>query len=241
MRSTLRICQRGRNKLCLLWRRWFYSGSDRRRGYKRSASGGITFQRVNVNGVGGTTLTLNSNGAESSELAWSYSGGRVSEYFTRPSWQTGTGVPSGTMQLYPTWRPADPNNGAVLFYNGAQTVSWHKLSSPTWAGYCALINQARSNAGCRRLARSDLKPIRSSARQFSRHYLREQQRRCQQRRQIQRRYGLRSGDRYRRAPMQALTQTSAGSPDTPTMPQWGLIVMALLLIWVAIRQRARLA
>jgi hypothetical protein len=29
--------------------------------------------------------------------------------------------------------------------------------------------------------------------------------------------------------------------DTPTMPQWGLIVMALLLIWVATRQKARLA
>jgi hypothetical protein len=104
---------------------------------------------VNVAGVGGTTLTLDSNGAESSELAWSYSGGGVSEYFTRPSWQIGTGMPSGTMRAVPDVAcPADPNNGAVLFYNGAQTVvggtSW---SSPTWAGYCALINQARSNAG----------------------------------------------------------------------------------------------
>jgi hypothetical protein len=42
--------------------------------------------------------------------------------------------------------------------------------------------------------------------------------------------------------MQALTQTLVGSPsDTPTMPQWGLIAMALLLIWVVIRRRARLA
>jgi kumamolisin len=44
--------------------------------------------------------------------------------------------------------PADPNNGAVLLLNGAQVeiggTSW---SSPTWAGYCALINQARANAG----------------------------------------------------------------------------------------------
>ena len=29
--------------------------------------------------------------------------------------------------------------------------------------------------------------------------------------------------------------------DTPTMPQWGLILMAALLIWVATRRRARLA
>ncbi|HEV3063698.1 MAG TPA: hypothetical protein VGX93_00095 [Chthoniobacterales bacterium] len=86
---------------------------------------------------------------KAASLAWSYSGGGVSEYFTRPSWQIGTGMPGGTMRAVPDVAcPADPNNGAVLFYNGAQTVvggtSW---SSPTWAGYCALINQARSNAG----------------------------------------------------------------------------------------------
>ena len=82
-------------------------------------------------------------------MAWSYSGGGVSEYFTRPSWQTGTGMPSGTMRAVPDVAcPADPNTGAVLFYNGAQTaVGGTSWSSPTWAGYCALINQARSNAG----------------------------------------------------------------------------------------------
>ncbi|MBV8329755.1 MAG: IPTL-CTERM sorting domain-containing protein [Verrucomicrobia bacterium] len=104
---------------------------------------------VNINGVGGTTLTLNSNGNESSEVAWSMSGGGLSVYFQRPSWQTGTGLPSGTMRAVPDVAcPADPNNGAVLILNGAQLeiggTSW---SSPTWAGYCALINQARANAG----------------------------------------------------------------------------------------------
>jgi kumamolisin len=107
----------------------------------------------NVTGVGGTSLTLNSNGNESTETAWSDSGGGLSIYFSRPSWQTGTGVPSGTMRAVPDVAcPADPNTGAVLLYNGAQTVvggtSW---SSPTWAGYCALINQARANA--------DLSPV----------------------------------------------------------------------------------
>ena len=104
---------------------------------------------VNVTGVGGTSLTLATNGNESNESTWSFSGGGVSIYFSRPSWQTGTGVPTGSFRTVPDVAcPADPNTGAVLLYNGAQTVvggtSW---SSPTWAGYCALINQARSNAG----------------------------------------------------------------------------------------------
>jgi kumamolisin len=36
---------------------------------------------LSVNGVGGTTLTLNSNGTESSEVAWSLSGGGLSLFF----------------------------------------------------------------------------------------------------------------------------------------------------------------
>jgi kumamolisin len=200
---------------------------------------------VNVNGVGGTRLTLNSNGSESSELAWSYSGGGLSEYFNRPSWQTGTGVPSGTMRAVPDVAcPADPNTGAVLFYNGAQTaVGGTSWSSPTWAGYCALINQARSNAGLSQIGllgpkiypligSTNFRDITSGSNSV----------------------GANSVGKYSAGTgydpvtgigvplMQALTQTLVGSPsDTPTMPQWGLIAMALLLIWVVIRQRARLA
>ena len=200
---------------------------------------------VNVNGVGGTSLTLNSNGNESSELAWSYSGGGVSEYFTRPSWQTGAGMPSGTMRAVPDVAcPADPNTGAVLFYNGAQTaVGGTSWSSPTWAGYCALINQARSNAGLSQIGllgpkiypligSTNFRDVTSGSNSV----------------------GANSGGKYSAGAgydpvtgigvplMQALTQTLVGSAsDTPTMPQWGLIAMALLLIWVVIRRRARLA
>ncbi len=102
----------------------------------------------NVTGVGGTSLTLNSSGNEATETAWSGSGGGTSIYFRRPSWQTGTTLPSGTMRLVPDVAcPADPNEGAVLILNGNQEVvggtSW---SSPTWAGFCALMNQVRFNA-----------------------------------------------------------------------------------------------
>ena len=51
----------------------------------------------NVTAVGGTSLYLNaSTGAVSSESAWFYGGGGSSQFFARPSWQNGAGVPAVT-------------------------------------------------------------------------------------------------------------------------------------------------
>ncbi len=108
-----------------------------------------------VTGVGGTTLKLNSSNNEQSEVVWNdgasggAGGGGTSIYFNRPSWQTGTGVPGGTMRLVPDIAcSADPDYGATFVYGGTTSViggtSW---SSPTCAGFCALINQARANVG----------------------------------------------------------------------------------------------
>ena len=101
-----------------------------------------------VTGVGGTSLTLTSGSNINTEVSWNDSGGGTSIFFSRPTWQTGTGVPAGTTRCVPdVAAPADPNEGAYVTLNGAQQVyggtSW---SSPTWAGFCALINQARANA-----------------------------------------------------------------------------------------------
>ena len=107
----------------------------------------------NVTGVGGTSLVLDSNNNISSETVWNNSsgatGGGTSIYFARPSWQQGTGVPSGTMREVPDiCAAADPNFGAIIYEDGNESVvggtSW---SSPMWAGFCALMNQARANAG----------------------------------------------------------------------------------------------
>ena len=107
----------------------------------------------NVTGVGGTSLTLDASGNESSETAWNNSygatGGGISQYFSRPFWQNGTGVPAGTARLIPdVAAAADPVTGAVVYMGGSQTAyggtSW---SSPTWAAFCALINQTRASAG----------------------------------------------------------------------------------------------
>jgi hypothetical protein len=122
-----------------------------------------------VTSVGGTSLTLNASGAASSETVWNNdsgaSGGGASVYFNRPYWQAGNGV-SGSARLVPdVASAADPYTGAVMILGGTQTIiggtSW---SSPTWAGFCALINQDRSNHSLPRSVCSARTFIRSSAR-----------------------------------------------------------------------------
>jgi kumamolisin len=104
----------------------------------------------NVTAVGGTTLNVDSGtGNVTSESAWFDGGGGISIYFNRPGWQTGTGVPSGSTRLVPDVASvADPNTGGFLIFGGSEYIvggtSW---SAPTWAGFGALINQARANAG----------------------------------------------------------------------------------------------
>ena len=98
-----------------------------------------------VTGVGGTTLTLDTTGAVTSESAWSLSGGGMSVVFSRPSWQKGTGVPAGSMRLVPdVASSADPNEPAMIVFKGAQTrVGGTSWAAPTWAAFCALINEKR--------------------------------------------------------------------------------------------------
>jgi len=104
----------------------------------------------NVTAVGGTTLVLNAaTGAVASESAWSDGGGGSSSLFARPSWQQGAGVTAGANRLVPDVAlTADPNYGAYLILNGQLIqiggTSW---GAPTWAGFCAIINQARANLG----------------------------------------------------------------------------------------------
>jgi kumamolisin len=104
----------------------------------------------NVTAVGGTSLFVDSStGNVTSESAWFDGGGGISIYFNRPGWQVGPGVPGGTMRLVPDVAcAADPNTGGFLILGGKQFIvggtSW---SAPTWAGFSALINQARANAG----------------------------------------------------------------------------------------------
>jgi kumamolisin len=100
-----------------------------------------------VTAVGGTSLYLNtSSGAAASESAWFYGGGGQSQVFGRPSWQTGAGMPAGSGRLVPDVAlVADQNTGGFLIFNGQLYIvggtSW---GAPSWAGFCADINQARA-------------------------------------------------------------------------------------------------
>ncbi|PYS81511.1 MAG: peptidase S53 propeptide [Acidobacteria bacterium] len=101
-----------------------------------------------VIGVGGTTLTLTSGGDIASETGWTGSGGGTSIFFSRPSWQTGQGVPPGGMRLVPDVSlAADPDKGAFIVLNGnVMQIGGTSWSAPVWAGFCALINEARAKA-----------------------------------------------------------------------------------------------
>jgi kumamolisin len=105
---------------------------------------------ASVTGVGGTSLTVDSvTGNVTSEVAWPDTGGGLSIYTNRPTWQMGTGVPGGTTRLVPDVASvADPNTGGFLILNGEEYIfggtSW---GAPVWAGFGALIIQSRENAG----------------------------------------------------------------------------------------------
>jgi kumamolisin len=102
-----------------------------------------------VVGVGGTSLRLTATGAVKSEVAWASSGGGTSIFFDRPAWQTGAGMLAGTKRLVPDVAlVADPNTGAFVILNGrVATIGGTSWSAPVWAGFCALLNEARAKAG----------------------------------------------------------------------------------------------
>ncbi len=102
-----------------------------------------------VIGVGGTSLHLAPDGSVADERGWANSGGGISIFFPRPIWQKGNGIPKGAQRLVPDVSlAADPEEGAFLVFQGRVTqiggTSW---SAPVWAGFCALINEARTQAG----------------------------------------------------------------------------------------------
>ena len=104
---------------------------------------------INVIGVGGTTLNLKPDGSVQSERGWVGSGGGKSGRFTRQAWQKGPGVPTGNQRLVPDVAlAADPNTGACVILHGQrQQIGGTSWSTPVWAGFCALINEARAKAG----------------------------------------------------------------------------------------------
>jgi kumamolisin len=105
----------------------------------------------NVTAVGGTTLTLTTTDAISSETGWSMSGGGLSGIFTQPWFATGPRVSNpnsnGNRQVADVAFNSDPATGYPIYFNG----SWSEyggtsFAAPQWAAIFALVNGARGAA-----------------------------------------------------------------------------------------------
>jgi subtilase family serine protease len=106
----------------------------------------------NVVGVGGTTLNLDSSGAVISETAWSGSGGGVSGYEARPTYQANYGLTYARRAVPDVSYDADPNTGVLVYdstpYQGSSgwwVVGGTSAGAPQWAAIQALGLSANNN------------------------------------------------------------------------------------------------
>lgn len=108
-----------------------------------------------VVGVGGTSLTLKSDGSYGSETAWSGGGGGISLYETpvptyqlnwMNSWNTQGGW-SGSRGVPDVSYLADPNTGVYVVYGGRLYVfGGTSVGAPQWAALVALSNSTRTTS-----------------------------------------------------------------------------------------------
>lgn len=102
-----------------------------------------------VTAVGGTSLNINSSGQIYSESGWSGSGGGVSSFFTKPSWQQGITTINSAYRMIPDVAlDANPNTGYAIYFNGSwNQVGGTSAAAPEWAALFALVDQARLSNG----------------------------------------------------------------------------------------------
>jgi subtilase family serine protease len=151
-------------------------GADCFDGTSRSPSGlavDLPAALPEVTGVGGTQLSdtsgnfwaVSNDTNHSSALsyipegAWndsalegspSASGGGASTYFSKPSWQTGTGVPADNARDVPdVAMPASPSHDGYLFFTSGrmQVVGGTSAGAPTFAGVVSLLNHYKGANG----------------------------------------------------------------------------------------------
>lgn len=94
-----------------------------------------------VVGVGGTHVSLNSNGSFLTETAWSGSGGGISAYEKEPSYQSGYNLrKAGGMRAVPDVSyDADPSSGFPVYKAGKwQEVGGTSAGAAQWAAIAAL-------------------------------------------------------------------------------------------------------
>jgi kumamolisin len=120
-----------------------------------------------VTAVGGTMIALDPANLNFSsppflgdiiefETVWNAASGDgggsgVSHIFSRPGWQTGAGVPPGGFRCVPDvasaadgWN-ASGQGAYVILYGQVTPLFGTSWAAPTWAAFCARINQARAS------------------------------------------------------------------------------------------------
>jgi subtilase family serine protease len=123
----------------------------------------------NVVAVGGTSLTVMSDGTYSNETGWSGSGGGQSMYKTKPSYQNAV-QSTGFRQIPDVAFDGDPNTGVAVYgsYDFGSSSPWAMIggtsfSAPCWAGLIAIANQLRASQGLGSLdGPSQTLPVRST-------------------------------------------------------------------------------
>jgi len=103
-----------------------------------------------VVGVGGTSLTIATNGTWTSETAWSGSGGGVSAYEGEPSYQAGVQT-TGKRGIPDVAYDGNPNTGVPAYSSyacGSCYTGWNQwggtsIGTPQWAALFALANSMR--------------------------------------------------------------------------------------------------
>lgn len=111
-----------------------------------------------VMSVGGTSLTISGSSGSYSyggETAWSSSGGGLSQYESRPAYQSNWTSVVGSQRGIPdiAW-DADPSTGVAVYdstnYQGQKgwyEVGGTSVGSPSWSAVIALVDQGRAAKG----------------------------------------------------------------------------------------------
>jgi Subtilase family len=104
----------------------------------------------NVVGVGGTTLTLDSSSNYVSESGWSSSGGGISAYESKPSFQSNVLLSSTRRTSPDVGYDADPNTGFSVYDSYGGAGGWGQYGgtsagAPQWAALVAITNEGRSS------------------------------------------------------------------------------------------------
>ncbi len=113
-------------------------------------AGGYAALSPNVVAVGGTTLTIGTDGSYIGESAWSGGGGGTAIQESQPGFQSASINSTGARATPDVSMDADPESGVYVldsFDGGYTQVGGTSLSTPMWAALIAIVDQGRALKG----------------------------------------------------------------------------------------------